>query len=189
MKTGRRFKTVELSSIDTRCSWRGVLFAQSYFDRDDAGRDERSAISPTGSTAASSGAGCSRGRRSSRWAGIRTKGMHTHDYKGYEEAMILYVLALGSPTHPDLAGRVAGAASSNYKWATFYGQEFINYAPALHPPVPRTSGSTSAASRTPTCARRGSTTSRTRGGRPTRSVPTPPPIRAGSATTARTCGG
>ena len=54
--------------------------------------------------------------------------MHTHDYKGYEEAMILYVLALGSPTHA-ISPDAWKARIGNYKWAKFYGQQFINYAP------------------------------------------------------------
>src|SRR5207244_7742529 len=35
MKTGERFKTVELSTVDTALLVAGALFAQSYFDRDD----------------------------------------------------------------------------------------------------------------------------------------------------------
>jgi hypothetical protein len=54
--------------------------------------------------------------------------MHTHDYKGYEEAMLLYVLAMGSPTYP-ISPDAWPARLKNYKWATFYGQEFVNYAP------------------------------------------------------------
>ena len=54
--------------------------------------------------------------------------MHAHDYKGYEEAMILYVLALGSPTHA-ISPDAWKARIGNYKWDTFYGQQFINYAP------------------------------------------------------------
>ena len=55
-------------------------------------------------------------------------GMTPHDYKGYEEAMILYVLALGSPTHA-ISPDAWKARIGNYKWDTFYGQQFINYAP------------------------------------------------------------
>src|SRR5438874_1962644 len=35
MKTGERFETVELSTVDTALLVAGALFAQSYFDRDD----------------------------------------------------------------------------------------------------------------------------------------------------------
>ena len=35
MQTGRRFQTVELSTIDTSLLLAGILFAQSYYDRSD----------------------------------------------------------------------------------------------------------------------------------------------------------
>src|SRR5437763_8840579 len=35
MHTGRRFETVELSTIDSSLLFAGALFSQSYFDRDD----------------------------------------------------------------------------------------------------------------------------------------------------------
>jgi hypothetical protein len=51
-----------------------------------------------------------------------------HDYKGYDEAMFLYVLAIGSPTHavnPDVWKNFC----STYKWAEFHGQEHVNFSP------------------------------------------------------------
>ena len=51
MEKGHRYRTVELSAIDTALMMAGVLFAQSYFDRDDAGGagdpgPRRQAVSP-----------------------------------------------------------------------------------------------------------------------------------------------
>ena len=127
MKTGRRFKNVELSSIDTTLLMGGVLFAQSYFDRDDPVEKEIRDLAD-------------RLYRRVEWSWMQPrpplvamgwypdKGMHTHDYKGYEEAMLLYVLAMGSPTYP-ISPDAWPARLKNYKWATFYGQEFVNYAP------------------------------------------------------------
>jgi len=127
MKTGRRFKDVELSSIDTTLLMGGVLFAQSYFDRDDPVEKEIRDLAD-------------RLYRRVEWNWMQPrpplvamgwypdKGMHTHDYKGYEEAMLLYVLAMGSPTYP-ISPDAWPARLKNYKWATFYGQAFVNYAP------------------------------------------------------------
>jgi hypothetical protein len=127
MKTGRRFKTTELSSIDTALLMGGVLFAQSYFDREDPEEREIRDLAD-------------RLYRRVEWNWMQPRppligmawrpesGMHTHDYKGYEEAMLLYVLAMGSPTHA-IDPAAWPARLGNYKWATFYGQEFINYAP------------------------------------------------------------
>ena len=42
------------------------------------------------------------------------------DWEGYNEAMILYVLALGSPTHP-INSKAWGAWTSTYRWDTSDG--------------------------------------------------------------------
>jgi hypothetical protein len=56
------------------------------------------------------------------------EGFLVSDWRGYDEAMILYVLALGSPTHA-----VEPAAwdewTRTYEWQTFYGQTHVNFAP------------------------------------------------------------
>lgn len=127
MEKGARYQTVELSAIDTALMMAGVLFAQSYFDRSDPVEREIRDLAD-------------RLYRRVEWSWMQPRppliamawrpesGMHTHDYKGYEEAMILYVLALGSPGHA-ISPEAWKARLGNYKWATFYGQEFINYAP------------------------------------------------------------
>ncbi len=43
---------------------------------------------------------------------------------GYNEAMILYILALGSPTHP-VPTTAWSKWTSNYLWQTLYGQSFL----------------------------------------------------------------
>ncbi len=47
---------------------------------------------------------------------------------GYNEAMILYILGLGSPTHP-VNPNAWNAWMSGYKWNTWYGQTYIEFAP------------------------------------------------------------
>lgn len=127
MEKGRRFRTVELSAIDTALMMAGVLFAQSYFDQDQG--DEHQIRTLADSL-----------YRRVEWSWMQPRapliamawrpedGMHAYDYKGYEEAMILYVLALGSPTHA-ISPAAWPTRTANYKWDTFYGQQFINYAP------------------------------------------------------------
>ena len=48
------------------------------------------------------------GRRRSATAGRRKSGHLPYDWRGYNEAMLLYLLALGSPTHPVAARRLVG---------------------------------------------------------------------------------
>jgi hypothetical protein len=55
-------------------------------------------------------------------------GFGDHDYDGYNEAMFLYILALGSPTHPIEPASWAEFTSTN-AWLPFHGQEHVNFAP------------------------------------------------------------
>jgi hypothetical protein len=52
------------------------------------------------------------------------------DWKGYDEGKLVYILALGSPTHA-IADDAWSAWASTYprQWGTFYGQTFLNFAP------------------------------------------------------------
>ena len=127
MQTAERFKDVELSTVDTALMMAGILFAQSYFDRDNA--TEKS-IRDTAETLYT--------RVEWDWEQARPpaismgwtpeQGFHTYDWRGYNEAMIVVILALGSPTHP-----VDSAAWAEYhktdKWGTFEGQSHLLFAP------------------------------------------------------------
>jgi hypothetical protein len=127
MQTGLRQWECELSSIDTGLLMCGVLFCREYFDRDEPGereiRERADAL-----------------YRRVEWSWIQPrpplvcmswrpeKGFSAHDYKGYDEAMLLYVLALGSPTHA-IDAAAWEAFTSTYLWGDFYGQEHVNFAP------------------------------------------------------------
>ncbi|MFL6201336.1 MAG: glucoamylase family protein [Thermoanaerobaculia bacterium] len=127
MKTGTRFEKVELSTIDTTLLLAGALFCQSYFNRDYPEEEEIRQLAETL-------------YRRADWQWARPEpprvsmgwhpetGFIEHEWVGLNEAMILYVLALGSPTHPiDPADWEAW--TSTYRWGTFYGQEHVNFAP------------------------------------------------------------
>jgi hypothetical protein len=135
METGLRFRQVELSTIDTALLLAGALTCREYFDRADAGDVEVRALAD------------SLYRRVDwRWAmagrplvsmgwhpepGLRNhdaNGFILSDWRGYMEAMLLYVLALGSPTYP-LDGAVWAEWAKTYEWDTFHGQEFVQFAP------------------------------------------------------------
>ncbi|HET6630659.1 MAG TPA: glucoamylase family protein [Woeseiaceae bacterium] len=127
MQDGERFRQSELSTIDTALMMMGVLAAQQYFDGDDAREREIRALAD------------SLYRRVEwDWAVVREpaismawrpgRGFSDHDYDGYDEAMFLYVLALGSPTHP-VEPEAWTEFTSTYQWAEFYGYEHVNFAP------------------------------------------------------------
>jgi len=129
MDTGRRFRTVELSTIDTALLMAGALFSQSYFE---GNNDTEAAIRAYADSL----------YRRVEWTWFLTDeplitmawhpegggGFGRARYQGYNEAMILYLLALGSPTHPVDPG-VWDAYTSTYTWAEFYGQEHLNFSP------------------------------------------------------------
>ncbi|MFL5503198.1 MAG: glucoamylase family protein, partial [Gemmatimonadaceae bacterium] len=55
-------------------------------------------------------------------------GFINSDWKGYDEGMIVYILGLGSPTHPiDPAGWTAW--TSTYVWMDYYGKPLVNFPP------------------------------------------------------------
>lgn len=127
MDSGLRFQTNELSTIDTGLLMMGVLFAQEYFDRADAAETEIRTLAD------------SLYRRVEwDWFLVRPpliamawrpeRGFGEWDYEGYDEAMLLYALALGSPTHP-IPEQAWSAFTSTYRWLTFQGREHVNFAP------------------------------------------------------------
>lgn len=128
METGHRFERVELSTIDTGLLMLGVLAVAEYFNGADPRETEIRALADSL-------------YRRVDWAWAATPrpplvsmgwhpedGFIPHDYKGYSEAMFLYVLALGSPTHP-IQPAAWNAFTSTYVWADFQGYPQVNFPP------------------------------------------------------------
>ena len=128
-RTGHRFANTELSSIDTTLLMGGMLFAAQYFDgNDDAEREIRDLV----------------GRIYARiewpWLQIRKpkiamgwhpeSGFIADDWEGYDEAMLLYVLALGSPAHPVASDAWSGWTSTYPKaWHGSGDTRMLTYPP------------------------------------------------------------
>ncbi|MEO8190225.1 MAG: glucoamylase family protein [Acidobacteriota bacterium] len=127
MESGARFKEVELSTIDTTILLAGALVCQSWFDGDDAGEAEIRSLAD-------------RLYRAADWNWAQRKaplvamgwtpesGMSHWDWRGYNEAMFLYVLALGSPTHA-IQPSAWEEYTRTYEWKKFAGQEYVAFAP------------------------------------------------------------
>jgi hypothetical protein len=127
MRTGTRFRDVELSTIDTALFIAGALHCAAWFDGEDAREREIRRL-----------AEATYARVDWRWAQVRAPaishgwnpevGHLAHDYKGYNEAMILYLLALGSPTHAvDASAWEAFTSTYGPAWGTDYGQTYLRY--------------------------------------------------------------
>lgn len=126
-ETGDRFKQVELSTIDTGLLMAGVLTMQSYFDGDNDIEKQIRAVADSlylrvdwnwamnNNKTMSMGWHPERGFIEAQWA-------------GYNEAMVLLIQALGSPTHP-IPDNSWEVWTETYLWEDFYGFEHVNFGP------------------------------------------------------------
>jgi len=127
METGLRFERVELSTIDTTLLLGGVLFCEMYFGGDAPAEVSIRAYADSIYR-----------RVDWRWAQARSpfvsmgwhpaSGFIEADWQGLNEAMLLLVLALGSPTHPADSSAWRGWTSS-YAWGRYYGIDHLGFAP------------------------------------------------------------
>ena len=130
MQKGLRYdQWVELSSVDTALLMMGVLFAQSYYEGDSADEKEIRQIADTLYR-----------RVDWKWMQQRTplitmgwypeRGFIQHDWMGYNEGMMVYLLALGSPTHPvEPDAWLEWTRTYNKDWGVYYGQEYLAFGP------------------------------------------------------------
>jgi len=127
METGHRYQDVELSTIDTGLFLMGALTAQQYFDGDGETETRIRALADSLYRRVEwDRMQLPNGLVSMGWT--PQKGRFDFGYEGYDEAMFLYVLAMGSPTHP-VDDSAWSAFTSTYDWASFYGYEHVNFAP------------------------------------------------------------
>jgi hypothetical protein len=127
MGTGLRAGFSEVSTIDTALLMAGVLDAGAFFGG--PGPDEQAIRALSRQLYE---------RVDWQWAQVRPPlighgwtpeaGHIPYDYGGYSEAMLLYLLALGSPTFT--VGPSAWSAwTAGYRWATHYGLSFVEFPP------------------------------------------------------------
>ncbi|HSN69508.1 MAG TPA: glucoamylase family protein [Thermoanaerobaculia bacterium] len=127
MQTGARYRDVELSTIDTTLLLAGALFCQSYFDRNDPAEARIRDLAEELYRAADWTFFLTRPPRISM-AWKPESGFGVADWRGLNEGAILYILALGSPTHP-VTKASWEAWTSTYQWRSFYGYEHVNFGP------------------------------------------------------------
>jgi hypothetical protein len=123
MQTGRRAGLCELSTIDTTFLLAGMLAAAEFFDGENEDEQELRAL-----------AGALYGRADWLWAcnGEATvshgwmpeSGFLPYRWEGYDEALLLYILGLGSPTYP-LPAESYAVWTSTYQWKEIYGYAFL----------------------------------------------------------------
>jgi hypothetical protein len=127
MRTGRRARHCELSTVDSAFLLAGALLAAMYFDGATADERELRALADAL-------------YRRADWHWAQNGGTTlTHGWKpgsgflryrwsGYDEALLLYALALGSPTHP-ATGDSYAAWCSTYRWTRHYDYDYLYSGP------------------------------------------------------------
>lgn len=100
MNNGHRFKTVELSSIDTSLLFMGMLFAAEYFDQDTAAEAEIRKLASDIYARADWSAFMSDGRKAISMGWHPETGLIARNWDGYIEGMFIYILALAAPRFP-----------------------------------------------------------------------------------------
>jgi hypothetical protein len=128
MTTALRTWDSELSTIDTALLFAGILDAKQYFSTADPADVQVRSLSDSIYQRAdwefmrNSGPGIRMGWKPV--GGFSSFGT----WIGYNEAMILYLLALGSPTHP-VPTFTWSTWTSGYSWQTQYGQTYVVFPP------------------------------------------------------------
>ena len=125
--TGRRVWDCELSTLDSAFLFAGALTCGTYFDADTEDEAEVRRL-----------ADALYRRADWEWArnggptlthGWKPEtGFLPHRYEGYDEGLLLYLLGLGSPTHP-LPPESYAAFCATYQWKEIYGRELLYSGP------------------------------------------------------------
>jgi hypothetical protein len=127
IETGRRVWECELSTIDSAFLFAGALTVATYFDRDTPDEAEIRSLADAlyrradWNWARDGGATLTHGwRPESSFIPCR--------WEGYDEGLLLYILGLGSPTHP-LPAESYRAYCATYQWKEIYGRELLYSGP------------------------------------------------------------
>ena len=122
-----RFKDVELSSIDTGLLMAGVLSVQSYFDQPEATEKRIRQLADSlylrvdWQWMMNEHAHMSMGWRPEH-------GFINSEWKGYNEAMVLLIMAIGSPTH-NISTDAWQAWCDSYDWDEYQNETYIQFDP------------------------------------------------------------
>ena len=123
MSTGARAGSCELSTIDSTFLFAGMLAAAAYFDHEDENEQAVRTLADALYRRADWAWACN-GAATVTHGWTPEGGFLPYRWSGYDEATLLYVLGLGSPTHP-LPAESYTAWTSTYEWKTIYGHELL----------------------------------------------------------------
>jgi hypothetical protein len=127
MDTGRRVWNCELSTIDSTFLLAGGLTAAAYFTGNADGESEIRDLADALYRRAD-WVWAQHGGKTVTHGWTPEKGFIPYRWEGYDEALLLYVLGLGSPTHALSVGSYPAWAAT-YVWKHIYGIEFLYAGP------------------------------------------------------------
>jgi len=123
MISGKRVWNCELSTIDTALLLAGVLTAAEYFSAD--GADDREIRELADALYRRVDWAWAQSGGSAVTLGWKPKsGFLRYRWQGYNEALLIYLLGLGSPTHP-LPAESYPQWTATYQWRRSYDQEVL----------------------------------------------------------------
>ncbi|MGH7593498.1 MAG: glucoamylase family protein, partial [Gemmatimonadales bacterium] len=127
MQSGRRALDCELSTMDTALLLAGALVAAAYFARQDGDEGEiRELVDALYRRVDWPWA--QNGEAAVAQAWFPGSGFVGYRYRGYDEALILYLLGLGAPDQP-LSAASYGAWAASYEWHRIGEIEFLYAGP------------------------------------------------------------
>ncbi|MGR9144446.1 glucoamylase family protein [Rhizobium leguminosarum] len=127
IETGRRIWQCELSTIDSAFLFAGALTVATYFDGDTAAEAEIRQLAMALYERADWNWACDGGATLTH--GWRPEsGFIPYRWRGYDEGLLLYIIGLGSPTHP-LPPECYAAYTETYEWRNIYGRELLYSGP------------------------------------------------------------
>jgi hypothetical protein len=126
MNSGRRVWQCELSLVDTALLVAGILTAGRYFDGDEAEAEIRTLSDALYRRVDWQWAQNGQQTASQGWK--PECGFLHYGWEGYNEATIVYVLGIGSPTHPLSTTSFTGWTST-YQWENLLGEDVLYSGP------------------------------------------------------------
>jgi hypothetical protein len=127
LPSGRRAQGCELSSVDSAFLLAGMLAAAAYYQRETAEEDEIRRLADALYRKAD-WQWMQNGQATLSHGWTPERGFLPYRWNGYDEALLLYLLGLGSPTHP-LPEESYQAWSSTYRWKRVYDIELLYAGP------------------------------------------------------------
>src|SRR5258708_12294256 len=127
MRTGHRLQQVELSTIDTGLLMAGILSCQSFFDGNNPVEDEIRSLADSLFLAVD-WSWSMNGKETMSMGWHPERGFLDASWRGYNEAMIFYVMGLGSPSHP-IPQASSEPLTKTHQWATYLRHKHLNFDP------------------------------------------------------------